>query len=153
VTHELIPTARRLARINPNRPRQADLKRAVSTAYYALFHTLAQDCADRLIGTGPRRNSPAWVQVYRALEHGFAKNACEGVSSLGFPLEVRDFANTFRQLHDERHRADYDPLARYTRAEVIILVSEAEQAVRSLKAAPREDRSAFAALVLLKRRK
>lgn len=153
MTHELIPTARRLARINPNRPRQADLKRAVSTAYYALFHTLAQDCADRLIGTGPRRYSPAWVQAYRALEHGFAKNACESVSRLGFPVEVRDFANTFRQLQDERHRADYDPLARYTRAEVIILVSEAELAIRSLKAAPRQDRRAFAALVLLKRRK
>ena len=48
MSHELIPTARRLANVNVRRPRQADLKSAVSTAYYALFHTLAKECADRL---------------------------------------------------------------------------------------------------------
>ena len=33
------------------RPRQAELRRAVSAAYYALFHTLANSCADLLVGT------------------------------------------------------------------------------------------------------
>lgn len=46
MSHELIVTARRLANVRTRRPRQADLKRALSTSYYALFHTLAQDCAD-----------------------------------------------------------------------------------------------------------
>lgn len=47
MSHELIITARRLANVNIRRPRQADLRKAVSTAYYALFHVLAQDCADQ----------------------------------------------------------------------------------------------------------
>ncbi|MCY4185677.1 MAG: hypothetical protein OXC82_09925 [Rhodobacteraceae bacterium] len=34
---DLISTARRLV----GKPRQADLKRALSTAYYALFHALS----------------------------------------------------------------------------------------------------------------
>ena len=77
MTQELIVTASKLAKPNPMKPRQADLKRAVSTAYYALFHTLAQTCADHLIGTGLRRNNPAWSQVYRSLEHGFGRSSYE----------------------------------------------------------------------------
>ena len=42
--------ARRLALAGPRRPRQADLRRAVSTAYYALFQAMAKDCADVLVG-------------------------------------------------------------------------------------------------------
>lgn len=34
------------------RPRQAELRRAMSAAYYALFHALAYCCADRLAGSG-----------------------------------------------------------------------------------------------------
>ena len=32
------------------RPREAELRRTVSTAYYALFHTLARSGADLLVG-------------------------------------------------------------------------------------------------------
>src|SRR5437016_12616823 len=56
------------------RPRQAYLRRSLSTTYYALFHALAKMCADELIGV-TQSGSEAWVRVYRALEHGFAKNA------------------------------------------------------------------------------
>jgi hypothetical protein len=64
---ELIATARKLAKASPQKPRQADLKRAVSTAYYALFHALAKDAADMLVGVGPSRPDKAWTQTYRAL--------------------------------------------------------------------------------------
>jgi uncharacterized protein (UPF0332 family) len=37
---ELLDTARFLLRRNQNRPTQADLRRSISTAYYALFHRL-----------------------------------------------------------------------------------------------------------------
>ena len=70
---DLIATARGLAEGDPRRPSQANLRRAVSTAYYAMFHCLAGTAADLLIG-GSR--SEAWHQVYRALEHGSAKGAC-----------------------------------------------------------------------------
>jgi hypothetical protein len=152
LSHDLIGTARRLARANPSRPRQADLRRAVSTAYYAVFHALARQCGDRFIGTGQNRSRPAWKQVYRALDHGFAKKACFRAANLGFPSGVVTFADIFARLQDERHRADYDPEARYTRADVQAFVGMAEQATSALSEAPLGDRAAFTALVLLKRR-
>ena len=41
IPHDLIQTARRLTESGAVQPTQADLRRAVSTAYYALFHCLA----------------------------------------------------------------------------------------------------------------
>ena len=71
---DLIQTARRLAESGAAQPTKADLRRAVSTAYYALFHCLTAAAADLL--TGARPDSPEWRQVYRALEHGKARSAC-----------------------------------------------------------------------------
>lgn len=149
---DLLVTARRLAKANPKRPRQADLRRSVSTAYYAVFHALAHQCADRLVGTGGKRSEPAWQQTYRALEHGFAKDACFKARNLGFPQEIVDFGDAFAQLQEERHKADYDPFIKYSRAEVFLHISHADQAIRSLNSATRRDQQAFAVLVLLKRR-
>jgi uncharacterized protein (UPF0332 family) len=148
----LITTARRLARASPRRPRQSDLKRSVSTAYYALFHALAKDAADLLVGVGPGRADKAWVHVYRGLEHGFAKNASKEVPKLGFPDGILSCANEFIELQEVRHKADYDPRATFTRAEALEWVARAEAAIASLRAAPRRDRRAFAVQLLMRRR-
>ena len=47
----LLQIAISLADANTGRPRRADLCRAVSTTYYALFHCLVRTCADRLAGS------------------------------------------------------------------------------------------------------
>lgn len=39
----------------PGRPLESDLRRAMSTTYYALFHCLAVCCTDTLIGKGAVR--------------------------------------------------------------------------------------------------
>jgi hypothetical protein len=145
----VLTTARKLSR-SANRPRQADLKRAVSTAYYALFNFLAQECADLLIGKGDARDWPCWRQVYRALEHGSAKNACEKVANLEFPSEIIQLADLFISLQQERYNADYDPTSRFARAEVIGLIDGVEKSIIDFKKAPRPDRLAFAVLVLLR---
>jgi uncharacterized protein (UPF0332 family) len=149
---DLLVTARRLARANPKKPRQADLRRAVSTTYYAVFHALAQNCADRFIGTGSGRNEDAWRQTYRALDHGPAKQACQRAADFQMPPEVLRFAVAFRRLQEERHAADYDPLARFSRSDVLVLIDDADQAIHDLRRAPRPDQTGFAALVLFKRR-
>ena len=65
--------------------RQADLRRAVSTAYYALFHGLAETAADRLVGaTPPARRYLAWSRVYRDLNHTSAKKACVRAEQFSF---------------------------------------------------------------------
>ncbi len=78
------------------KPRQANLRRAVSTAYYAMFHCLAQCCADTLVGSaGSNRSKHAWRQVYRAVEHKGTSKKCKRGEIHEFPKEVEDFANVF----------------------------------------------------------
>ncbi|HVY50205.1 MAG TPA: hypothetical protein VHA07_01450 [Devosia sp.] len=61
---DLIAQARRLANASPKRPRDADLRRAVSAAYYALFQAIAKASADLLVGSaGASRSDKAWRQV------------------------------------------------------------------------------------------
>lgn len=81
---ELIAQAYRLAHATRRRPRQVDVNRALSSAYYALFHTLARVCADAIAGTGGDRSQAAWRQTYRALAHGTAKNACKQARNKAF---------------------------------------------------------------------
>lgn len=152
LARDLLVTARRLAKASPQRPRQVDLRRSISTSYYAAFHALAKQCADRLVGTGQQRSAAAWQQTYRALEHGFAKDASFKARSLGFPPEIVDFGSAFAQLQEERHKADYDPLVRYSRADALLYASQAEHAIQNLNGAARRDQQAFAVLVLLRRR-
>ena len=105
----LLQLAADLAEINPRRPRQAILCRAVSTTYYAMFHCLAYTCADRLAGSGGTvGNRPMWRRVYRAPEHGQTRTRCENTPSW-FVDEVRQFGQTFVDMQRKRHLADYDP--------------------------------------------
>ena len=58
---DLIATARELAgAVDGPLPRQTNLRRAVSTTYYSLFHCLAENCADTLVGeaAGTERSEP-----------------------------------------------------------------------------------------------
>jgi uncharacterized protein (UPF0332 family) len=148
----LIVAARKLAHASTQKPRQADLKRAISTAYYALFHAMAKNTADLLVGVGPNRPDKAWTQTYRALQHGDAKSACVQVRKLGFPTTIVACADAFVALQETRHSADYDPDYRVFRDDALRAIKFAEDAIRDLKAAPRKDRKAFAVLLLLKKR-
>jgi hypothetical protein len=149
----LIVTARKLARSSPRRPRQAELKRAVSTAYYALFQAIAKDAADMLVGVGPNRPGEAWTHIYRSLQHGDAKTACAAVRNLAFPAVLADCAEAFVALQEDRHDADYNPDLRVLRAEAVAAIDRAERAIEDLRAAARRDRKAFAVHLLHKRRR
>ncbi|GLK70842.1 hypothetical protein KHC23_08750 [Ancylobacter dichloromethanicus] len=152
MSEDLLATARRLAKASPKKPRQADLKRAISTAYYAVFHAVARNNADLLIGTSADRPDKAWTQTYRALEHGSAKSACGQLRNLGFPPALCLVGDVFVTLQEARHKADYDPRHRVTRADALTAANEAAAALSALKAADRKDRKALAILLLLKKR-
>lgn len=148
---DLIITAKELVGKPGGKPRQSNLKRALSTAYYALFHTLARCCADVMIGTNSQTKK-AWQQVYRALDHNFAKNACQHGNISRFPLEIQDFANAFVTLQSKRHSADYDPYSKIYKSQVLVDLANAETVIIGIKSAPAKHRKAFAAWVLLKQR-
>jgi len=150
---DLLLTAKKLVPNGIGQPRQTDLRRALSTAYYAAFHCLARSCADYMVGTNSKtRSKHAWQQVYRSLEHGFSKNACNDGAISQFPKEIEDFANTFVEMQEKRHKADYDPYKRLTRSSVLTDISKVEAAIGDFKKAPIKDKRAFCTFVLFKRR-
>ena len=133
------------------RPRQANLRRAVSTTYYAMFHCLAVCCADLLVGgAGSNRSEPAWRQVYRALEHGAARQRCNRTNIIQkFPMEIREFADRFVAMQQKRHQADYDPEADYDKNFVLQDISDIAEAIAKFQRVPVKDRRAFAVYLLL----
>ena len=154
---DFIETARDLAGASrqDHQPRETNLRRAVSTTYYALFHGLASCCADTIAGDSPANRDPlAWNQAYRALEHRTARNRCKKKDEIKrFPPEIEEFAEQFADLQLKRHRADYDPNASFSKNEVIQYIHAAENVIRCFTKASLKDRRAFVAYVLLPIRK
>ena len=100
---DLIAIARALAggAVSPQtgRPRRAELNRAVSTIYYAAFHTLANNNADTLIGSGSQaRSDPAWELAYRTIDHRSARARCQHPGMSRFPAQIREMAALFASL-------------------------------------------------------
>ena len=151
---DLISGARYLIRRSELKPKQADLRRAQSAAYYALFHVLARCGSDSLVGgQGSERSKHAWRQAYRALEHGHAKTQCKQSSVIKkFPSEVEDFANLFVLMQGRRHRADYDPHYRTTRSEVTADLDAVKAVIDQFMTVQPKDKRVFATWVLLKSR-
>ncbi|MCY3660029.1 MAG: hypothetical protein OXG36_13555 [Caldilineaceae bacterium] len=133
------------------RPRRSDLSRAVSSIYYALFHTLAAYGSDLLVGrTKDLRSEPAWRQAYRALEHGKARNQCRRKEYIAkFPGAVEDFATLFVHMQRLRHLADYDPDTSFSRSEVLQWLDDSRDALHDLSRVPHKDLRAFAVYLLL----
>lgn len=119
-----------------------------------MFHTLAWSAADLLVGgANANRSEPAWHQVYRALQHGEAYNACKTRTIVSrFPPEIQDFANQFVIAKEAREQADYDPFHRFLKSEVLQAIENAEAVIRGFEKSTEKDRRAFAALVLFRRR-
>ena len=131
------------------RPRQAELKRAVSASYYALFHTLATNSADLLVGNRTStRTRQAWRQMYRAIDHGRVKRQCSKRTIAKFPQEIQKFAHHFVMMQAQRHMADYDPLEQFSRSSVAQLLEETKSAITEFATVDNDDRRAFAVFVL-----
>ena len=131
------------------RPQQARLRRAISTAYYAMFHALAESNANTLIGaSNDARSSVEWVRTYRAINHGTASGQMKALDRNRFPDQIYDFAEVFIDLQMQRHDADYNPQATFTRSETVAAINRAASAVERFIETTARDRRAFAAQVL-----
>lgn len=140
------------------KPRQADLLRAVSTAYYALFRCLCSTAAEAFI---PAHAPVARAIVFRGFDHGKARDRCEELqkpilskklqelfSRKCFAPELRDFARDFISLQNLRHNCDYNPLFRLTKADAEAEIVRADQAIVNLRTASHAERIEFLAYVL-----
>ena len=125
-------------------PRQAVLRRAVSSAYYALFHALMGCAAQVFVPAGYWKSR---VLFYRALDHRTTRERCRraGQNPLpqaesaffdfetgSFPDSLRFVANEFVRLQELRHRCDYDPDFKIAKEQVVDAIATARSAVDKL---------------------
>jgi hypothetical protein len=141
-------------------PRQADLKRAMSTAYYAVFHAILTAAADDFVGV-THRSTPRYALLYRSIGHGSLRAFCEDVIKRtipskysgyaptgGFGTDLTALATALVDLQEKRHLADYDPLFRVNTSDAVLAVATARSAVARFNNASRASRRAFLSLVV-----
>lgn len=137
-------------------PTQADLRRALSTAYYAAFHFVMAQCADLLTcDPGGRNLGRSWRQVYRSIKHADVRNACNAAAgpAYGFPAEIQAFAVLYPNMRRLREAADYDPNNDrvFNSQHVMAKISDVDFAIQQFSQADESHRRAFAILVAVKR--
>lgn len=138
----LIGTARKLLEGVPS---EADIRRSVSTAYYALFHHVCQHFSAIVLQPATGNYHRARQQAYRYLDHGPAKQRCLEAARKDrkFPAGIVAFAETFTDLQVHRNEADYDPSFSLTLADAHSLIGDAEAALAAFDAEPVEAQRAF----------
>lgn len=139
--NDLLEQARHLANREKKKPRQASLRRAISAAYYALFHLLTSEAVRNW------KNRDQRPLLARYFEHGKMKNASEKCRAqcnaivnskpppAGAILASRQHlfrvADTFIQAQQHRHTADYDSSKQWTRTETLTLIQQVNTAFSS----------------------
>ena len=139
--------------------RQADLRRAISSAYYGVFHAILTEAADVFVGK-TLRHTPRYALLYRSIDHRSLRGVCEQVvkQSLsakylpyeprgGFGSDLRSLATAVIDLHEKRLSADYDPRFRATRSDALLAVARGRAALDRFKSARATQRKTFLALV------
>ncbi|MCY3537098.1 MAG: YihY/virulence factor BrkB family protein [Synechococcus sp. SB0676_bin_10] len=90
LSQDLLQQAKHLPDPDPGKPRQANLRRSISTAYYSLFSLLVTASAGFMVGADDERQ-PLRNYMTRAI-----------------PDDLAYVAKAFRDLQEARHGADYN---------------------------------------------
>ena len=122
---DLLKDAFHLAARGGRNPKQSCLRRAVSTAYYALFHLLV---ADFVLNWKPKDQR---ARLGRMFDHSKMKNASFKAAGSGLTPVEADLIRVieaFSQLQRDRHIADYDVSEVWSRDDVTISLALAAEA-------------------------
>lgn len=158
----LIQAARHLVDHNPTgRPSNALLRRAVSSAYYALFHAISRQAAQQMLPSGP---AAAQYSLARYIGHIHISLPCAWIAQREQkkpPARLKPvvdalrstsivpIARVFYDLRESREAADYDHLhSDIAKATVVANIDDAERAIKLFRS-PSADRTAFLALVAI----
>jgi uncharacterized protein (UPF0332 family) len=150
---ELLEQARRLAA----EPAQADLRRAISAAYYGLFHFFLTSAADMIVGAD-KRDTPYYSLVYRSVEHRRVRvlaDYLKGSKPDDLPMAptggfgaIAEVARVAGNLQELRHKADYDPEYTCDATEANLAIVAAQE----FEASTQDQQRAFSMLLLFKSR-
>jgi uncharacterized protein (UPF0332 family) len=143
---ELLATAEKLlAEIDGRKPSRSDCNRAVSTAYYAVFHFICAKVADRVSGVtdGTELRHKEWTEVFRSVTHSnllkalisLTKSRPDAGGNNEFVLK------TFNKIQAAREDADYNSLRTFEILESRQLVLEARVLCQIAFESPHEDDS------------
>ncbi len=135
--HDLLDQARLLATKESRRPKQASLRRAISTAYYALYHLFVDEATKKFVTS--KSASDLRVCLARAFGHHEMMTVAKGFASGTVSAKLRPgmrgampstslsrCAGAFVDLQQARHEADYDLAKRYTRQQALDRVEQAK---------------------------
>jgi hypothetical protein len=161
---ELLDVARLLVAGGDGVVTDGRIRRSISAAYYALFHTIVRAGAERFFGAvDPVK--PGYAVLYRAFSHNRMKTLCSSVDRSPLPRnlqrqlgrssihsDIRDFAGTFIVLQEARHLADYDPLAHLVVQDALDLIDQTQLAIDAVQRAPSDQLADFLALMLVQAR-
>lgn len=150
----LIELAEEIVQVGTGYPRQATINRAVSTAYYALFHALARECVARTVRSP--KTTRYWqivAPIYRSVDHGSARRVFDRlIKDPASSGTLKNIGEAFLGLQSARIVADYDPSSRYTRREALDFIVRARLAIDALRSLPKEDRLVLAVQLITKPR-
>jgi hypothetical protein len=138
---ELLSQARMLASLDGasrpiSVPLQANLRRAVSSAYYAVFHLFISESVGLLLREGPPNLA---ARVSRSFSHSEMSKVCgwfakqqptDQLRNLvpgAISAQLQSVATIFVQLQEARHRADYDIQFSLDRQIALAWVEQAEK--------------------------
>jgi hypothetical protein len=132
---DLLKQAYQLAKKEGKNPKQASLRRAVSTGYYALFHLLVDDAVSNWMIEHQRS------ALARFFEHRTMKTVCDECVKeyfkAGSPpdrIQLVKVASTFSLLQQKRHAADYDIGFNWLRGDVADLLDQVRDAFKDWRA-------------------
>lgn len=146
------------------RPKQSFLRRAVSTAYYALFHYLCWQTACHLL---PEGTIELRLRLVRSIDHASIRRVCEWIANpAGAPEHVRamvdllaettgilNVALAFPDLLQARHQADYNHLGGFSKPAATQLIDDAEAAIRDMRYQKKVKKQMFFTLVAMEIKK
>ena len=133
-----LATARALSGGDKQRD-QTELKSAVDSCYFSMFHALCRSNAQALAGRQRTRCPGAWSRVYmgmdeKSIAERFRRHRPQACNA------VKEFGACFAIMQEHRDRAMERPGSTFRQSEVATLVERAESAIPGLLGASAEER-------------
>lgn len=143
LAEDLLHQAKALCALDAYRPKQANLRRSVSSAYYALFHAIVTAGVDCML---PARSELRDL-VARKFQHSVMKATAERAGqaerqkrnerkknsqAVAENTDLLQLASVFVSLQEARHLADYAPDEVLSKLQATTHIEDAAQAMRAL---------------------
>ncbi len=141
-------------------PKQVSLRRAISAAYYGLFHFVLTAAADQFVGVTKKATSE-YGRVYRSVDHRALRELCDDIRKSKLPAKydphipksgigpnIPAFAAALLDLQEKRYAADYDPLIRVSLSDAQLAIRTAKAAINRFNKASAPRKKAFLSLLL-----